>query len=276
MNSKTTPAPDVPNVYEEYQAWPPEVTKAVARHFESALGPGPRRCLVLGCATGVNDALPLARQLTDRDRIVAGDVEAAFLDRLRERAASEGLTNLEAIRLDVAEELSPSGPFDLVSLLFVIHRLKAWEGVIDRLCALVAPGGSFFISEFAGPEGVIYLSNENGGTGADPVSRLIRRYFELLPERFSPPLRSTSIGPVLERLEKHLRPAGHEEFAWKQQITPSEMLRRIANRAYAPYFSIQPPREVLQRLAEEFAGESGRPVPLEEIIRIYRFERARS
>lgn len=274
MNAGTGRAPDLPDVYEEYQAWPPEVAEAVARHFVSTLAPGPRRCLVLGCATGVNDALPLARQLAGGDRIVAGDVEAPFLDRLRERAASEGLTAIDARRLDVTEDLSTLGSFGLVSLLFVIHRLEDWEGVVDRLCALVAPGGSFFISEFAGPEGVIYLSNENGGSGADPVSRLIRRYFEVLPERFSPPLRSTSIGPVLRRMEGILRPAGSRDFAWKQQITPSEMIRRIGDRAYAPYFSAPAPADLLRRLADEFAAEARCPVSFRETIRIYRFERA--
>jgi SAM-dependent methyltransferase len=276
VNAKTVQAPDVPDVYEEYQAWPPEVKEGVARHFVSALGASPRRCLVLGCATGVNDALPLARLLEVRDRIVAGDVETSFLDRLRERAASEGLSNIEARRLDVTEDLSSLGQFDLVSLLFVIHRLNAWEGVVDRLCALVGPGGSFFISEFVGPEGIIYLSNEKGGAGADPVSRLIRRYFELLPERFEPPLKSTCIGPVLSRIERVLRPAGHQHFVWTQHLTPAEMLRRIANRAYAPYFSIDPPAELIKRLGEDFAGDADCSVSLKETIRIYRFERARS
>jgi SAM-dependent methyltransferase len=267
---------DLARAYEENQAWPPEVTKPVSRYFLSSLPHAPRRCLFLGTATGVNDVLPFARVADSTDRILAGDIEPTFLERLRDRVASEGLANIETRKLDISEDLTSLGKFDLVSLLFVIHRLKAWEEVVDRLCGLVAPGGSFFISEFVGPEGVIYLSNENGGTGADPVSHLIRRYFELLPDRFSPPLRSTSIGPVLKRIEKRLSPAGYMDFAWKQQITPSEMLRRITNRAYAPYFSIQPPREVLERLAEEFAGESGCPVSLKEIIRIYRFERARS
>ncbi|HVE38983.1 MAG TPA: class I SAM-dependent methyltransferase [Planctomycetota bacterium] len=263
----------IARAYEENQAWPPEVTEGVARYFLSSLPAVPRRCLVLGSATGANDALPLARIANAEDRILAGDLEPAFLDRLRERAVSEGLRNVEAHKLDITEDLSPWGRFHLVSLLFVIHRLKAWEEVIGRLCGLVAPGGSFFISEFVGPSGIIYLSNENGGAAGDPVSRLIRRYFELLPERFAPALRSTSIGPVLDRLGKVLKPAGHRDFTWRQSITPGEMLRRIADRAYAPYFSIHPPPGLLEQLRGEFAPEAARRIPLEETIRLYRFER---
>lgn len=273
VKGKAAQAPDVADVYEEHQAWPPEVTEGVARHFLSALGASPGRCLVLGCATGVNDALPLARIAGPGARIVAGDLEPAYLERLRARAASEGLTNVEARTADITQDLSSLGRFDLVSLLFVIHRLKAWEEVVDRLCRLATPGGSFFISEFVGPSGMIYLSNENGGAAPDPVSRLLRRYFELLPERFAPPLRSTSVGPVLERVGKILRPSGHRDFVWQQAITPAEMLRKIAHRAYAPYFSIPPPPGLLERLRDEFKSEAGRRVPLRETIRIYRFER---
>ena len=267
-------ARDVAGIYEEAQAWPGEVADLVARHFVSALRGSSRRCLVLGCATGVNDALPLARLAAPGDRIVAGDVEIAFLDRLRERAASEGLANLEARRLDVTEDLSSLGRFDLVSLLFVIHRLGSWRQVIDRLAGLVARGGSFFISEFVGPEGVIFLSNEGGGAGSDPVSRLIRRYFDLLPERDEPELKSTSIRPVLGRLEGILRPMGHHDFLWKQELTLREMLSRIEKRAYAPFFRPPPPADLLARLSREFASEMEAPVAHHETIRLYRFGRA--
>jgi SAM-dependent methyltransferase len=259
--------------YEENQAWPLEVTEAVARYFLSPLPAAPRRCLILGSATGVNDALPLARLANPEDRILAGDLEPAFLERLRERAASERLLNVEARTVDVAQDLSPLGTYDLVSLLFVIHRLEAWEDVVDRLCGLVAPGGSFYISEFVGPGGIIYLSNEGGGSAGDPVSRLIRRYFELLPERFAPALRSTRIGPVLERLGNLLQPSGHREFAWRQSISPGEMLRKMAGGAYAPYFSTHPPPGLLEQLRGEFGSEADRRIPLEETIRIHRFKR---
>ena len=273
MDGKTAQAPDVPDVYEEYQAWPRVMAEAVARYFLSALEGSSRRCLILGCATGVNDALPLARLARPSDRILAGDVEPRFLERLRDRAATEGLTNIEARRLDVTGDLSSLGRFDLVSLLFVIHRLKSWEEVIDRLRSMVDVGGSFLISEFVGPEGIIYLSNENGGAGRDPVSRLIRRYFELLPERFAPALKSTSIRPVLDRLGTILMPMGHQDFVWKQAISPRQMLTRIEKRAYAPYFSTHPTAGLLEELSREFAPELDSPVTMNEMIRIYRFGR---
>jgi SAM-dependent methyltransferase len=261
-------------VYEENQAWPPEVTGPLSRHLLSALRGPPRRSLFLGAATGVNDALPFARIADRRDRILAADIESAFVDQLRTRATEEGLENVEGRILDVTTDLSTLGEFDLVSLLFVIHRLRSWEPVVDRLPRLLAAGGSFFISQFAGPSGIVFLSNENGGRALDPVSRLIRRYFELLPEPFSPVLRSTRIGPVLVRLGKALQPRGHQDFAWSQTLTPANMLKRIERRSYAPYFSTHPNPGVFRQLREELGAELDRPVALEETIRIYRFEKS--
>jgi SAM-dependent methyltransferase len=265
---------NVARAYEENQAWPLEVTEGVARYFVSSLPAASRRCLVLGSATGVNDALPLARIAKPGIRVLAGDLEPAFLERLRERAEAEGLLDVEARKLDITEDLSPLGRFDLVSLLFVIHRLKAWEEVIDRLCGLVAPGGSFFVSEFVGPSGVIYLSNEGGGAASDAVSSLIRRYFELLPERFAPSLKSTCITPVLKRLGRFLTPMGHRDFVWKQVLTPRAMLEKIEGCAYAPYFSTHPNSDLLRQLRGEWGAEADQKVMLDETIRIYRFERS--
>jgi SAM-dependent methyltransferase len=260
-------------VYEANQEWPDTVKRALAAHLLSSLRPPPARCLFLGAATGVNDALPFAGIAGPGISVVGSDIEPRFLDRLRERAERERLRNVEARRIDLCEDLGTLGAFDLVTLLFVIHRLAEWRPVVQPLADLVAPGGSLHVSEFAGPSGLIYLSNEGGGGGADPVSRMIRRYFELLPSRFDAPLRSTWIRPVREALANCLRPAGFEDFVWTQRLTPGEMWRRIAARAYAPYFSTHAPAGLLAQLRREFERDWREEVTLEETIRVYRFSR---
>jgi SAM-dependent methyltransferase len=262
--------PRAPDLYEEYQGWPAEVADGVARYVNFGR---PGSCLVLGCATGVNDALPLARVAGRGCRIVAGDLEPAYLERLQERVISEGLSTVEARRIDLTGDLSGLGAFDAVSLLFVIHRIAAWEEALDRVCRLVAPGGSFYISEFVGPEGIIYRSNEGGGAGTDPVARMIRRYFELVPVPFAPALKSTSIAPALERLAGSLRPDGHRDVGWPQTLMPAEMFRRIRDRAYAPFFGTTPVPGTLDRLRDEFSGEWCTAVRQTEVIRLYRFTR---
>lgn len=263
-------------VYEAHQEWPDEVKRTLAAHLHSALRPPPSRCLFLGAATGVNDALPFARLAGPGIRVVASDVELAHLDRLRGRAQREGLRNVEIRRVDLREGLGTLGSFDLVTLLFVIHRLTAWRAILEPLAGLVAPGGSLYVSEFAGPSGIIHLSNEHGGNLADPVSRMIRRYFDLLGAPFNAPLRSTRIGPVRDALAEHLRPTGSRDFAWTQRLTPRDMWEKIAARAYAPYFSTRPRAGLLAELAREFQGEWLHEVTLAETIRVYRFSRPRA
>ncbi len=271
MNSRAAADPAL--FYEANQAWPDAVRREVATHLREALGPGPKRCLFLGAATGVNEALPFARSAGPGDRILASDVDTACLGRLRAQAGALGLANVETRRIDITRDLDGLGAFDLVTLLFVIHRLEDWRPVVRPLAALVAPGGSLFVSEFAGPCGLIHRSNERGGLGDDPVSRLIRRTFEISPIPFDPPLTSTRIGPVRELLSVLLEPAGFRDFAWPQRITVEGMLRRMEERAYAPYAATAPSGELLERLRAEFERELSREVELMETIRLYRFAR---
>lgn len=257
--------------YDRYQKWPARVSGAVAEHLLCLAGPPPRTCLFLGAATGSNDVFPFARRADPSDRILASDVSPGFVEALGRRARAEGATNVSARRIDITTDLEDLPRFTLVTLFFVIHRLAEWRPVVPELARRLAPGGVFVISEFVGPGGLIFLSNERGGSGTDPVSRLIRRYFELLPGRFDPPLKSTTISPVLAGLSRLLVPSGHRDFHWPQRITVREAYRRIAEKAYAPYFSVPAPDAILERLRHDFAREMDRRVESTETIRVYAF-----
>jgi SAM-dependent methyltransferase len=198
---------------------------------------------------------------------VASDIDPSFLKRLREHARR--LPNVTVRRCDITQPIP--GRYDLVTLFFVIHRLDHWKRAIRRIEQLVAPGGSFFISEFAGPSGMIYLANEKGGRARDPVSRLLRRYFQLVGDPFDPDLKSSYIRPVLRYLS--LRPAGHRDFFWKQPVTVGEMHHKIDREVYAPFFSTHPHRSVIEQLRREFEPEWNRRVTYVETIRVYRFTR---
>jgi SAM-dependent methyltransferase len=257
--------------YEAHQDWCPEAAGAIAAHLRAS-APGARAAVFLGCASGVNDALPFARRAPDV-RVLASDVEPGYLRALAARA--EGMSNLRIRKIDVTADLGALEPADLVAIFFVVHRLPSWEDIVPPLARLVAPGGRLFTSEFAGPDGVIYRSNEHGGRADDPVSRLIRRAFELRSEPFAPPLRSTRMGPFLDALGRGLVPAGHRDVAWPQSLTVGEMYRKIETGAHAP-FVLRPPPAVLERLRDEFRGEWSERVDLTETIRVHQFRRAQA
>ena len=262
---------DAARIYESHQAWPPEVAGAVAERLRAALGPPPPRdCLFLGAATGVNDVLPFARRADPEDRVWGTDVSADCLERMRAHAAREGLANVRVRAVDLRSDLDGLGRFDLTACLFVLHRLDDWRAVVPRLAARVREGGSLFVSEFAGPGGVIRLSNEGGGEGDDPVSRMIRRHFELAGP-FAAELRSTFIGPARDRLSRLLEPAGVHDVPWVQRLTPADLHAKIAARAFAPFVGRPGTPETLERLRREFAREWEIPVETTETIRLYRF-----
>jgi hypothetical protein len=229
--------------------------------------------LFLGTATGANDALPFASAADPSDFIIASDIDADYLARLASVANTRGLKNVVPRRIDIQTDLDELGHFDVVTLFFVIHRCNDWERVVRRLPALVSPAGSLYLSEFVGPSGMIYLSNEGGGRSDDVVSRMIRRYFELLPESFDPPLKSTRIGPAREVLAASLPSAGYRDFCWPQRLTVGEVYQRIRTKAYAPYFNTRPSDQLLTQLKHEFESDWLRELFLTETIRIYRFGR---
>ncbi len=199
---------------------------------------------------------------------MASDVDPSFVERLRGYARS--LPNVEVRRIDITQPIE--GIYDAVVMFFVIHRLDHWKRVVRRIERLVAPGGSLFLSQFAGPSGIIYLANEQGGRARDPISRLIRRYFELVKEKFTPDLKSSYITPVLKYLK--LTPMGHRDFLWPQPVTVGEMHHKIDREVYAPFFSTHPHRKVIEQLGREFQPEWNRRVRLVERIRVYRLMRS--
>ncbi|HYE97792.1 MAG TPA: class I SAM-dependent methyltransferase [Planctomycetota bacterium] len=251
--------------YETRQGWPPETSVPVARHLLDQ-APRARSAAFFGCASGVNDAVPFAG-LAPGVRVLASDVDPDLLRALRERVRF--LPNVEVRKIDVLQDLRDVAPADLVGIFFVVHRLPRWEDVVAPLAAAVAPGGRLFTSEFAGPSGLIHLANEEGGTGSDPVSRLLRRYHALRREPFAPRLRTSRMRPFLDALGRRLRPEGFRDFYWPRTLSVGEVLELIADAAYAPFHG----RADLERLRAEFEAERDERVELIETIRVHGFAR---
>ncbi len=213
----------------------------------------------------MNDALPFSDASPATD-VLATDLEPRMVELLREHCRSRA-----SVRVSQLDLLKAKGSYDLVTALFVLHRLgaKARLGA-RRLARLVGPAGSLIVTEFAGPRGFIARANEPRWRGRDLVGRLLGRYFAIRPWR--EPLRSTDIGPCLTELARALSPAGHQDFAWRYRLSLAELFRRIRRRAYAPFF--QAPDD-LEQLRREFEPHFAREFPFVEVIRVHRFARMR-
>jgi SAM-dependent methyltransferase len=145
------------------------------------LPPGPARVLDAGCGRG-----GLAAAL-DRlgHRVTAVDIDA-------EAVAAARAIGVPAIRADLAE--FTGGPFDAVVCALSLHHVADLPGTLDRLAALLAPGGTLLVDEFGWEDAdrptatwFYDLAAVLGGAGllrpgpdrtapADPLRRWVQRH----------------------------------------------------------------------------------------------------
>ena len=102
----------------------------------------------LGCGPGFF-TLPLAEAVGDGGRVIAVDLQAAMLDRVRGHAARRGL--LERIRLHQCGAgslgLSDVAPVDFALAFWMVHEVPDKDGFLREVFGIVKPGGRFLLVE---------------------------------------------------------------------------------------------------------------------------------
>jgi ubiquinone/menaquinone biosynthesis C-methylase UbiE len=108
----------------------------------------------LGCGPGFF-TLPLAETVGDDGRVIAVDLQAAMLDKVRERAARRGL--LERIQLQQCDTaslgLGEAGALDFVLAFWMVHEVPDTAHMMEEVCASLRPGGRFLVVEPKGHVG---------------------------------------------------------------------------------------------------------------------------
>jgi SAM-dependent methyltransferase len=110
------------------------------RHLlNHGLAPG-WRCLEVGAGGG-----SIARWLSDRvgptGRVIATDLDTRFI-------GGSGSSNLEVLCHDITRDPIPGAPFDLVHARMILIHLPERDAVLQRLAAVVKPGGWLVCEEF--------------------------------------------------------------------------------------------------------------------------------
>jgi cyclopropane fatty-acyl-phospholipid synthase-like methyltransferase len=106
---------------------------------------GIQRVLELGCGTGAA-TLSLAENLDAE--LIAVDLHAPYIERLRERAAERGLAARITARVADMREPGVQGPFDLIWAEGSIYMIGFAEGC--AMCRdLLVPGGALAVTELA-------------------------------------------------------------------------------------------------------------------------------
>ena len=98
----------------------------------------------LGSADGFY-TLRIAKAVAPSGRAYAIDIEQKSLDRLRERAQKDAVTNVEIILSEVADPKLPPGVLDAVLIRNAYHEMTQRVAVLDGVKRALRPGGLLVI-----------------------------------------------------------------------------------------------------------------------------------
>jgi SAM-dependent methyltransferase len=105
-----------------------------------------RRILDLGTGTGTG-ALALLRRFEESE-VIAVDVSAAMLDRLRDKAREQGVADrVRTVQADLDAGWPDTGPVDLVWASNSLHHMADPDRVLAQVFAALQPGGLLAVAE---------------------------------------------------------------------------------------------------------------------------------
>ena len=103
------------------------------------------RILDLGTGTGYM-SFPLAKR-NQEARIIGLDIVEKALEKNRERAKEEGITNLEFVSYDGIKFPFEDNSFDIVITRYALHHFPAIQDTFGEISRVLKPEGVFFVSD---------------------------------------------------------------------------------------------------------------------------------
>ncbi|MGH9221775.1 MAG: class I SAM-dependent methyltransferase [Vicinamibacterales bacterium] len=91
--------------------------------------------------------LRIAKAVAPTGKAYAIDIEQKSLDKLRERAQKETITNVEIILSDLADPKLPPGALDAVLIRNAYHEMVAYREILKGVLSGLKPGGLLVVSE---------------------------------------------------------------------------------------------------------------------------------
>jgi predicted methyltransferase len=100
----------------------------------------------LGSADGFY-TLRIAKAVAPSGKAYAIDIEQKSLDKLRERAEKDAITNIDIILSEPADPKLPAGALDAVLIRNAYHEMVAHREILKAVMSGLKPGGLLVVSE---------------------------------------------------------------------------------------------------------------------------------
>ncbi len=113
--------------------------------FRHGIAPG-MTVLEVGPGNG-RYTLETARHVGNTGKVIAVDIEPKMIERVTQRARSEGVTQIEAKVADVYDLPFEDGTFDAVYLITVISEIPEPERALREFYRVLSPAGTLAFSE---------------------------------------------------------------------------------------------------------------------------------
>ncbi len=101
----------------------------------------------VGCGTGYF-ARRMAGRVAPRGVVYAEDIQPQMLERVKARAAEDGITNIRTILGTETDPKLPAGGIDLILLVDVYHEFQKPQQMLAHLRRALAPGGRVALVEY--------------------------------------------------------------------------------------------------------------------------------
>ena len=106
----------------------------------------------VGCGSGYY-ARRIARRVQPGGTVYCEDIQPEMLDIMRERAAAEGVTGIEAVLGAPDDPRLPEGAVDWIIITDVYHEMSEPEAMLAGIRRALAPGGRVALLEYRAEDG---------------------------------------------------------------------------------------------------------------------------
>ena len=132
----------------------------------------------MGCGNGFY-AIPIAKLLGPKGRVLAVDIQPEMLFLLRERMELESVDNITPILGSVDDPYLPEGTVDLAILVDVYHEFGFPEEMLAALRKSLKPDGRIVLVEFRAEDDDVPIKPEHKMTKKQVNRELIANGFKL-------------------------------------------------------------------------------------------------